>query len=73
MDKAEIQFEPNGRSKGSGVVKFDTLANADMAISKFTGYSYGGRPLGLNYVRYLNQGDDIAGPDDGGLKQEDMM
>jgi RNA recognition motif-containing protein len=52
VKKAEIQYEGNGRSKGAGVVEFDTTENADTAISKFTGYQYGGRPLQLSYVRY---------------------
>ncbi|KAI5298924.1 hypothetical protein KEM56_003660, partial [Ascosphaera pollenicola] len=48
VERAEIQYEPNGRSRGTGIVAFDTLANAETAITKFTGYQYGGRPLGLS-------------------------
>ena len=33
VDRAEIQYEPNGRSRGTGVVKFDTRENAETAIS----------------------------------------
>ncbi|KIW69019.1 hypothetical protein PV04_04923 [Phialophora macrospora] len=54
VERAEIQYEPGGRSRGSGVVEFDTAENAETAISKFTGYMYGGRPLGLSYVKYTN-------------------
>jgi RNA recognition motif-containing protein len=54
VKKAEIQYEPNGRSRGTGVVEFDTPENAETAIAKFTGYQYGGRPLGLSFVRYSN-------------------
>jgi RNA recognition motif-containing protein len=54
VKKAEIQYEPNGRSRGTGVVEFDTAENAETAIAKFTGYQYGGRPLGLSFVRYSN-------------------
>ncbi len=32
VERAEIQYEPNGRSKGTGVVQFDTLENAETAI-----------------------------------------
>ena len=33
VERAEIQYEPNGRSRGTGVVKFDTRENAETAIS----------------------------------------
>ena len=32
-----------------GVVRFDTIENAETAIEKFSGYQYGGRPLGIFY------------------------
>lgn len=71
VERAEIQYEPNGRSRGTGVVEFDTAGNAETAIckflylfaevhlliqdtAKFTGYKYGGRPLGLSFVKYNN-------------------
>jgi RNA recognition motif-containing protein len=34
VERAEIQYEPNGRSRGTGVVEFDTADNAETAISK---------------------------------------
>jgi len=58
VERAEIQYEPNGRSRGTGVVQFDTAENAETAISKFTGYQYGGRPLGLTFVKYLTPGNE---------------
>ena len=61
VKKAEIQYEPNGRSKGAGVVEFDTTENAETAISKFSGYQYGGRPLQLSYVRYGNAANGAGG------------
>lgn len=42
---AEILFEGT-RSKGSGIVQFKEVAEATEACEKFTGYVYGGRPLG---------------------------
>ncbi|KAA8566314.1 hypothetical protein EYC84_008905 [Monilinia fructicola] len=42
VEQAEIQYEPNGRSRGTGV--------------KFSGYQYGGRPLGLSFVKYQTPG-----------------
>ena len=32
VERAEIQYEPNGRSRGTGVVEFDNIDNADTAI-----------------------------------------
>jgi len=34
VERAEIQYEPNGRSRGTGVVEFDTAENAETAIGK---------------------------------------
>ena len=56
VEQAEIQYEPSGRSKGTGVVRFDTADNAETAINKFQGYQYGGRPLSLSFVKYLTPG-----------------
>ncbi len=58
VERAEIQFEPYGRSSGNGVVKFDTQETAELAISKFSAYVYGNRPLNLSYAQYAN----IDGP-----------
>ena len=55
VERAEIQYEPNGRSRGTGVVEFLSQDDAATAISKFQQYMYGGRPLGLSYVKYTNQ------------------
>lgn len=35
VDRAEIQYEPNGRSRGTGVVQFDSADTAETAICKF--------------------------------------
>lgn len=76
VERAEIQYEPNGRSRGTGVVEFDNADNAETAITKFTGYVYGGRPLGLSFVKYTNQGgsENMDGQDNmGGMTQDQMM
>ncbi|KAF4536268.1 Rnp domain-containing protein [Lasiodiplodia theobromae] len=76
VERAEIQYEPNGRSRGTGVVEFDTAENAETAISKFTGYQYGGRPLGLSFVKYTNvQGHSDAMETEAtqGLTQDQIM
>lgn len=78
MEQAEIQYEPSGRSRGTGVVRFDNADTAETAIQKFQGYQYGGRPLGLSFVRYLNAGGastenmDMDAPH-GGLTQDQIM
>lgn len=44
--------------------------------AKFTGYQYGGRPLGLTYVKYTNvgSGDAMEGTEaTGGLTQDQIM
>jgi RNA recognition motif-containing protein len=80
VEQAEIQYEASGRSKGSGVVRFDDAETADTAISKFQGYQYGGRPLNLSFVKYLNQGgggsnagDAMEAESHGGMTQDQMM
>lgn len=56
VERAEIQYEPNGRSRGSGVCEFGNQDDAAQAISKFQSYEYGGRPLQITYARYSNAG-----------------
>lgn len=34
VERAEIQYEPNGRSRGTGVVEFGSVDDAATAISK---------------------------------------
>ncbi|KAF2174142.1 hypothetical protein M409DRAFT_16411 [Zasmidium cellare ATCC 36951] len=72
VDRAEIQYEPNGRSRGSGVVQFSAQGDAQTAIEKFQGYSYGGRPLGLDYAKYPD-GGAMEGQEPTGNIQEQMM
>lgn len=73
VEQAEIQYEPNGRSRGTGVVRFDTPESADTAIEKFSGYQYGGRPLGLSFVKYQTPGGDAMETDATGLTQDQIM
>ena len=101
VERAEIQYEPNGRSRGTGVVQFDAPDTADTAIckltttpreapistdsfanliaAKFSGYQYGGRPLGITFVKYMNAGaphnSDIMmeGQEPTGLTQDQIM
>lgn len=75
VEQAEIQYEPSGRSRGSGVVRFDSAETAETSIQKFQGYQYGGRPLNLSFVKYLNQGGAESMDTDphGGLTQDQIM
>lgn len=55
-------------------MRFDAAETADTAISKFQGYQYGGRQLGLSYVKYLQPGGgDAMDTDHGGMTQSDIM
>ena len=55
----------------------DHLRNyANMSPAKFTGYQYGGRPLGLTYAKYLNANgaDAMEGTEETtGLTQDQIM
>lgn len=99
VERAEIQYEPNGRSRGTGVVEFSNADDAETAIcklprtflspdllaryertmlmfdiAKFTGYMYGGRPLGLSYVKYTNaEGGEAMETEAVGLTQDQIM
>lgn len=47
------------------------------SIAKFTGYQYGGRPLGITFVRYVHPpGSDEAGDvgdESAGMTQDQIM
>ncbi|RYP62095.1 hypothetical protein DL769_007449 [Monosporascus sp. CRB-8-3] len=75
VEQAEIQYENSGRSRGTGVVRFDNTSTAETAIAKFQGYQYGGRPLGLSFVKYLTPGggDSMETDAHGGLTQDQIM
>ena len=49
-------------------------SNADSVVGKFTGYQYGGRPLGLTFVKYQTPGDAMDGAEQtGGMTQDQIM
>lgn len=48
VEEAEVLYE-GGRSKGSGVVQFASIEEAETAIAKFQSYNYGGRPIALEF------------------------
>lgn len=57
---------------GRGVARSFT----NISAAKFTGYQYGGRPLGLAYVKYtnVNNGDAMEGTEHtSGLTQDQIM
>lgn len=50
--------------------------NADQYAAKFTGYQYGGRPLGLTFVKYQNANGGDAMEDaepTAGITQDQIM
>ncbi|VVT58506.1 uncharacterized protein SAPINGB_P006243 [Magnusiomyces paraingens] len=49
-------FQSQGRSKGTGVVLFDTAADADNAIARLNGYEFNGRPLEVRLDRFYRPG-----------------
>lgn len=57
------------------MVRFDSAETADTAIAKFQGYQYGGRPLNLSFVKYLNQagGESMDTDPHEGLTQDQIM
>ena len=65
--------------KRQSVSEFEALEHSHVPTlntAKFTGYQYGGRPLGLTYVKYTNagSGDAMEGTEaTGGLTQEEIM
>ncbi|SCZ93873.1 BZ3500_MvSof-1268-A1-R1_Chr6-3g08940 [Microbotryum saponariae] len=60
-EAAMLIDEATGRAKGSGVVQFATIEEAQTAIAQFQGYTYGGRPLQIEFnARYKNfQGNGV--------------
>ena len=46
VERAEIQYEPNGRSRGTGVVQFDTAENAETAICMFPAIPHNAKDTG---------------------------
>lgn len=49
-----------------------------MQTAKFTGYQYGGRPLGLTFVKYVNPGSggdamEVTEATGGSMTQEQMI
>lgn len=59
-----------------GVLEWLKLPDADLYAAKFTGYQYGGRPLGLTYVKYQNANGGDAMEDaepTAGITQDQIM
>lgn len=56
-------------------MRFDSTDTAQTAITKFQGYQYGGRPLGLSFIKYMTPGavDSMDTDAHGGLTQDQIM
>lgn len=56
------------------MVRFDNAESAETAITKFSGYQYGGRPLGLSFVKYQTPGSgDAMDTEATNLTQDQIM
>jgi hypothetical protein len=54
VDRAEIQYEPNGRSRGTGVVQFDSGDTAETAICMNLSLLHSARSLILSQPSSLD-------------------
>ena len=57
------------------IQNFHTEEVTNIVIAKFTGYQYGGRPLGLTFVKYVNPGagDAMEGAEPTGTISQDQI
>lgn len=51
---ADLQYNPNGKTSGNGVVQFEVEELADLAIKNLNNYNYGGRDLEISYANRTN-------------------
>jgi len=61
-----IMDRETGRSKGFGFVEMSNDSEANLAISKFNGADYGGRPLTVNEARPMAPRESRGGFGGGG-------
>ena len=56
-------------------LNYPPLEFTDLSTAKFTGYQYGGRPLGLTFVKYVNAGagDAMEGAEATGVIAQDQI
>ena len=50
--RSDINLGPDGRSKGSGIILFETAADAQNAIQQFNGYEFNGRHIDVREDRF---------------------
>ena len=50
--RSDINLGSDGRSRGSGIVLFETQADAQNAIQQFNGYEFNGRHIDVREDRY---------------------
>ena len=50
--RSDINLGPDGRSKGSGIILFDNVADAQNAIQQFNGAEFGGRHIDVREDRF---------------------
>ena len=49
-----MQFYPDGKSKGNGIVSFSTREDAQNAIDLYNGYEFYGRPIEVREDKFAN-------------------
>ena len=54
--RADVNFTHDGRPKGTGIVAFETVQDAQNAINNFHGYNWQGRDLEVREDRYAGSG-----------------
>ena len=59
--RADINMDPTGRPKGSGIVVFESPEDAQNAIEQFNGYELSGRPLDVREDRFAGGGGGRGG------------
>jgi RNA recognition motif. (a.k.a. RRM, RBD, or RNP domain) len=50
--RSDINLGPDGRSKGSGIILFETPADAQNAIQQFNGFEFNGRHIDVREDRF---------------------
>lgn len=58
--RADVQQTPDGRSRGNGIVLYESVEDAQRAVDKFHGYEWQGRRVEIREDRYANESRDRA-------------
>ena len=56
--RADVQQTPDGRSRGNGIVTYETVDDAQRAVDKYHGYDWMGRRIEIREDRYAGESRD---------------